>query len=105
MDIELAYGTTDLPESRLGVLAAWLLPDSKAIVDAGMRYLPRGGGSQSLLDVGCGNGRFLARAQSAGWNVMGIDIDAKAVEVARKKVSMFVTEGRIVLSSLRIRLI
>lgn len=79
------YGTKDRPASRLGVLAAWLLPDRRATIDAGMRHLPRPRPGQQLLDVGCGNGAFLLRARSAGWDVMGVDLDPKAVESARQR--------------------
>jgi len=37
------------------------------------------------LDVGCGDGAFLQAAQAAGWQVTGIDFDAKALEVARSR--------------------
>jgi len=36
-----------------------------------------------LLDIGCGNGRFLNRMRSLGWQVAGVDFDADAVRVAR----------------------
>ena len=38
-----------------------------------------------LLDVGCGNGEFLARMRSLGWNVSGIDFDPSAVSCARSQ--------------------
>lgn len=38
-----------------------------------------------LLDVGCGNGDLLLAAKKMGWNVRGIEIDAKAVEIAKSK--------------------
>jgi 2-polyprenyl-3-methyl-5-hydroxy-6-metoxy-1,4-benzoquinol methylase len=41
-------------------------------------------GANHLLDVGCGNGDFLSRARSAGWDVQGTDLDLAAVEIARK---------------------
>jgi 2-polyprenyl-3-methyl-5-hydroxy-6-metoxy-1,4-benzoquinol methylase len=37
-----------------------------------------------LLDIGCGNGRFLNRMRSLGWEVAGVDFDAEAVRVARE---------------------
>lgn len=79
------YGTQDNPSSRLGIFAAWLMPDLRAIIDAGMRHLPKPRPDQRLLDVGCGNGGFLLRARSAGWDVVGVDFDPKAVETAREK--------------------
>ena len=38
-----------------------------------------------LLDVGCGSGHLLKLAQQLGWDVTGIEIDPKAVSVARVK--------------------
>lgn len=80
-----AYGTTDVPATVLGVLAAYALPGRRAIIDAGMRHLPRARPGMALLDIGCGNGGFLARARSAGWQVAGLDFDKQAVAVAREK--------------------
>lgn len=37
-----------------------------------------------LLDVGCGNGVFLLRAQAAGWRVEGIEPDPRAVAAAQR---------------------
>ena len=37
-----------------------------------------------LLDVGCGSGEFLLRAQEAGWNAIGVEPDKKAVEQANR---------------------
>jgi 2-polyprenyl-3-methyl-5-hydroxy-6-metoxy-1,4-benzoquinol methylase len=39
----------------------------------------------SLLDVGCGNGHFIARMRSFGWTVSGIDPDPAAVSVGAKQ--------------------
>jgi len=36
-----------------------------------------------LLDVGCGNGEFIARMKSLGWTVSGVDPDPAAVSYAR----------------------
>jgi 2-polyprenyl-3-methyl-5-hydroxy-6-metoxy-1,4-benzoquinol methylase len=64
-----------------------LLPKSKkAFFDERvMRHLRRPSGGRALLDVGCGNGQFLALASSAGWRVTGFDIDQKAVNKARSR--------------------
>jgi 2-polyprenyl-3-methyl-5-hydroxy-6-metoxy-1,4-benzoquinol methylase len=39
----------------------------------------------TLLDVGCGNGYFIARMRSFGWTVAGIDPDPTAVSVGAKQ--------------------
>jgi SAM-dependent methyltransferase len=39
----------------------------------------------ALLDVGCGDGQFLARMQALGWNVEGVDVDERAVVNARRQ--------------------
>jgi len=79
------FGTRYDPASFLGVLAASLMPSVSAIIDADMRHLPKATTGQRLLDLGCGNGSFLLRARNAGWVVVGIDFDPKAVDVARSK--------------------
>jgi len=77
------YGTRDYPASIFGALAVGLMPNARAILDAGMRHLPKVNAGKRLLDLGCGNGSFLLRARSAGWDVVGLDFDSKAVEAAR----------------------
>jgi len=47
------------------------------------RDLPHRGGE--LLDVGCGSGRFLARAAALGYTVTGFDFNPVAVQVARSR--------------------
>jgi len=38
-----------------------------------------------LLDIGCGNGHFLKVAQSAGFNVKGVELEENAIVIAKKK--------------------
>jgi 2-polyprenyl-3-methyl-5-hydroxy-6-metoxy-1,4-benzoquinol methylase len=40
-------------------------------------------GTRRLLDLGCGNGRFLREMRGRGWEVTGLDVDPAAVETAR----------------------
>jgi 2-polyprenyl-3-methyl-5-hydroxy-6-metoxy-1,4-benzoquinol methylase len=47
-----------------------------------------GEGSRNLLDVGCGDGRFLSLLADAGdpdWNPVGLEFDAGAVAACREK--------------------
>lgn len=78
------YGTRDHPESALGALILPWFPRLNAMVDAGMRHLPPPPEGGRLLDLGCGNGAFLRRARSAGWQAVGVDFDSKAVAAAQK---------------------
>jgi len=38
----------------------------------------------TLLDIGCGNGRFLHGMQQLGWKIKGVEFNAHAVSVCRK---------------------
>jgi 2-polyprenyl-3-methyl-5-hydroxy-6-metoxy-1,4-benzoquinol methylase len=48
-----------------------------------------------LLDVGCGDGRFLNDIRQQGWHVNGVEVDPKAVEAARKKYNLDVFAGNL----------
>lgn len=75
------YGSKRVPSSSLG---EWLVPivvPLRLQVDYFYRHLPRKSGR--LLDVGCGNGRFLLRARDAGWDSYGLDLDPAACSSSR----------------------
>jgi len=44
------------------------------------------GGGRKLLDIGCGDGRKLVRFRDNGWEIYGVDISKKAIEVAQRRV-------------------
>lgn len=46
-----------------------------------------------LLDVGCGNGQFLATMREMGWEVLGVEPDGQAVKMAQKRFGLNVYEG------------
>ena len=48
-----------------------------------------------LLDIGCGNGTFLQAANSCGFIPHGMDVSARAVEIARKEYGYPVRQGEI----------
>jgi SAM-dependent methyltransferase len=72
-------GLDPRPLARLGMS---FFGTTKLGLDRLARHLPRARPGGHLLDVGCGNGRFLTLAKQLGWTVSGIDPDRAAVEAA-----------------------
>ena len=79
------YGINDQPSVKLGYHLTKLMPGKRFIIDRGMRHLPTNGKDKKLLDIGCGNGAFLLRVKSAGWDVSGIDLDEQVVKSGLEK--------------------
>jgi 2-polyprenyl-3-methyl-5-hydroxy-6-metoxy-1,4-benzoquinol methylase len=48
-----------------------------------------------LLDVGCGDGQFLALMQSKGWTVDGVDFDSRAIENAKVRYGLELKKGEL----------
>jgi 2-polyprenyl-3-methyl-5-hydroxy-6-metoxy-1,4-benzoquinol methylase len=79
------YGLSREPSSRWGSLAAALLPTRRASLDHMCRHLRVPAAGCSLLDIGCGDGAFLAIARDCGWRVLGVELDpAAAARAARR---------------------
>ncbi len=70
--------------SRIGLV--------KEIVGGSVRYL-RAYEKGCLLDVGCGNGKFLVQMRELGWEVMGVEPDPEAVRIARDRFGLEVVQG------------
>ena len=71
----------DAPKKLIPQLLSHL-PFAKRVAALSVLDLPaseRG----TLLDVGCGNGEFMGRMHSFGWNVSGLDFDPSAASYAR----------------------
>ena len=77
------YGHQRSPAWRVGRWLIPLLPPIRLQLDYFARHLPKPSPAMTCLDVGCGNGGFLLRAQSAGWHADGVDIDSAAVNHGR----------------------
>ena len=89
------YGTESRPSSSLGALLGAAIPLLRTSSDYAFRYLPSlGRTAPRVLDVGCGGGHWLMRAAQTRWRVHGVDLDAKAVTMARAR-GLDVREGGI----------
>lgn len=75
----------------LGWLASRLGP-LRDIVGGSVMWL-NGLRPGKLLDVGCGNGHFLATMRGLGWEVAGVEPDKQAAKVARERFGLSVHEG------------
>lgn len=69
----------------LGIIAAYLLPSMRQQIDTAYRDLPHVSQGARLLDVGFGDATFLENAQSAGWEVAGVDMDSVVVNLAQQR--------------------
>lgn len=96
------FGLKLEPRIAIGASIARMLPTMRARIDADYRFItPAAAPGDSLLDIGCGNGDWLARARDAGWDVCGVEPDPMAAAQARKRgvavrerLDDFVSEGR-----------
>lgn len=79
------HGMRREPSIKLGASLLLLYPKFSKSAKTKFRYLPTPKPCQKLLDVGCGNGDYLALASEAGWVVKGVEPDSKALEVARAR--------------------
>jgi 2-polyprenyl-3-methyl-5-hydroxy-6-metoxy-1,4-benzoquinol methylase len=79
------YGYRLSPASAIGRLAVPLLPRYRELADEHVRHLRLPEGRPRLLDVGCGEGEFLAEMQSLGWSAEGLDPSAEAVTTAQAR--------------------
>ncbi len=62
------------------------IPSSTKIDGKFWSYLKKG---DNVLEVGCGNGRFVLSCAVRGFNATGIDINKKAVELAQEEAWAF----------------
>jgi 2-polyprenyl-3-methyl-5-hydroxy-6-metoxy-1,4-benzoquinol methylase len=83
--LNIKYGYQMAPQNFLGFPLMYLLPPPlKLEWDHYARHMHKPiPGHNKLLDVGCGNGEFLARARWQGWDVYGIDADESALKFAK----------------------
>jgi SAM-dependent methyltransferase len=86
VDERYGYSTTHVPAPVRKLLAlsirGWA--GQRAEADVAVALTPAGG-PVTMLDIGCGDGSFVAFAQSLGWDATGIDPDPAAVATARRR--------------------
>ncbi|WP_312678764.1 class I SAM-dependent methyltransferase [Stutzerimonas nitrititolerans] len=75
------YGFVNNSKWRLLGFLLLFVPTLKASVEREYRHLPLRVGS--LLDVGCGDGAYLALVRDCGWKVTGVEPDSLAANNAR----------------------
>lgn len=78
---------------QMGLVLSWVGPIREMVELSVMTLAAPAKGA--LLDVGCGNGEFLARMRDLGWEVAGLEPDKAAVRVARERFGLCVREGTI----------
>jgi 2-polyprenyl-3-methyl-5-hydroxy-6-metoxy-1,4-benzoquinol methylase len=66
------------------VRSALALPPVRVRAAYGLLLMPPQRSGGSLLDIGCGNGRFLTVMRMLGWRVHGIEPDERSAENARR---------------------
>jgi 2-polyprenyl-3-methyl-5-hydroxy-6-metoxy-1,4-benzoquinol methylase len=79
------YGYRLEPASRFGAFFVPLLPAYRQKADEYVRHLHQPSAGAQLLDVGCGEGDFLAAMQGMGWLVTGIEPSEEGAAIARAK--------------------
>jgi 2-polyprenyl-3-methyl-5-hydroxy-6-metoxy-1,4-benzoquinol methylase len=77
------HNSITLFQKLLGA-SLFFFPTEKVEVDFSVMYLHSNVGGK-LLDVGCGNGWFIRKMKELGWDVTGVDFDAKAVDFCKSQ--------------------
>jgi SAM-dependent methyltransferase len=77
------YGYSLEPASRVGAVLLPFFPKLRWSAALPVRGLRKPPGRPRLLDVGFGDASFLRFMQAAGWDAIGLEVDAAAVAAAR----------------------
>jgi SAM-dependent methyltransferase len=79
------YGYSLRPASALGPLLVPLLPRRRRMADELVRRLHDVPGGGRLLDVGAGDGSFVATMRSGGWRAEGVEPSRDGVRLAAER--------------------
>ena len=79
------YGTDFSPASTQLAFVYKNIGHFKARADRLMGHLPAPQKGQKLLEIGCGGGSFLQWMSGLGWDVVGVEPDPKAADIARRR--------------------
>ncbi len=82
--LSASFGYRALPAPRWLGRALGAIPPLREMAGLTVMMLEHGARGR-VLDVGCGNGQFLASMRSLGWRAVGIDTDTVGVRVTRDR--------------------
>lgn len=85
--LNMRFGMQRINALSIGYALFWMLFPLRMKLDVYGRHIPKElpGSQATLLDVGCGNGDFLLRAQEMGFKASGCEPDIHAVATCKKK--------------------
>ncbi len=83
LQASMGYGRPNLRRRLTGRLLSLIPFFREAAVCYALGLDWRNGGS--LLDVGCGNGKFISQMKALGWDVHGVELDPESSRFAREK--------------------
>jgi 2-polyprenyl-3-methyl-5-hydroxy-6-metoxy-1,4-benzoquinol methylase len=79
------WGYAHLSAATPLAVVAIVMPGLRRAADRLIRFVPAPSSPKDrLLDVGCGSGTYLKLMRNLGWQVCGVELDAGAVQVARR---------------------
>jgi 2-polyprenyl-3-methyl-5-hydroxy-6-metoxy-1,4-benzoquinol methylase len=82
--LNVVYGHSIKPDLGWLNFIVGLMPSYiKRPWDFRIRHIPAASEGSRLLDIGCGNGRFLKIASELGYHVTGLEIDPLAIDAAQ----------------------
>lgn len=93
--LAVRFGYTALRKGPFDSAIAWTLGSLPGMFQgASMQVLGLTARERGrILDIGCGNGAFLARMKDLGWDTVGHEMDAVAARFARETFGLTVQEG------------